>query len=217
MPSVLLLDDHPIVTSGLTNYLSNLSDIDVIGQVHSPADAFTFLQRQQPDVVVSDMNFEKEGEGVQFLRSLHERFPTIRVVFYSMLDKVDFVRDAIVAGAKAYVIKKHGAEEVYRAICAVCDNKPYYSSELLPIVLQSNLSEKKDEVPNPLSALTPREYEVMILIAKEYSTREIAEKLFIAENTVQNHRTNLMTKLSVKSNVGIAFFAFKYGLLKGSE
>ena len=83
--------------------------------------------------------------------------------------------------------------------------------------MQSNLSEKKDEVPNPLSALTPREYEVMILIAKEYSTREIAEKLFIAENTVQNHRTNLMTKLSVKSNVGIAFFAFKYGLLKGSE
>jgi len=212
MTSVLLLDDHPIVTNGLSAYLTSLSDIEIIGKVSSPADALSFLQRYQPEVLVSDMSFGDQVEGVRLLISLRERFPGIRVVFYSMVEKSDHVRDAILAGARAYVLKKYGAEEVYRAICAVRDNGIHYSPELVPILVQSGTSAQKDEELNPLSALTQREHEVMVLIAKEYSTREIAEKLFIAESTIQSHRTNLMTKLGVKSNVGIAFFAFKYGL-----
>lgn len=217
MTSVLLLDDHPATANGLSIYLLSASDIEVVGQVRTPADALTFLQRQQPDVLVSDMCFDKQVEGINLFLSVRQQFPNIRVVFYSMIDKSNIVRDAVVAGAQAYVLKKYGEEKVHQAIQAVLANELYYSPELVPILVQATMSNSKDEEPNPLSALTQREREVMVLIAQEYGTGQIAKKLFISESTVQNHRTNLMTKLDVKSNVGIAFFAFKYGLLKGAE
>lgn len=214
MTTVLLLDDHPLIVSGLATHLATKPNIDVVGQVYSPTDALAFLQQNEVDVLVSDMSFNTSVEGTQLMLSIREKHPNLNVIFYSMIEKVNEVRDAILAGAKAYVLKKYNADAVYEAIVAVRNNQMYYSPELVPILARTPAPAiQPDEQPDPVRALTPREREVMTWIARELPNREIAQKLFLSESTIQSHRVNLMTKLGVTSNVGIAYFAFRYGLV----
>lgn len=215
MTSVLLLDDHPLIVSGLAAYLSSRADVDVIGQVYSPEQALTFLEKTPADVLVSDMSFDNTAEGIELMLALREKHQNVRVVFYSMIEKADEVRQVIVAGANAYVLKKYDADEVYRAIQAVRKRQLYYSPELVPILAQAQApAAPSDEQPEQVRSLTQREREIMECIADGLSTKKIAEQLFIADSTVQTHRSNLMTKLNVDSNVGIIHYAFKYGIVK---
>ncbi len=132
-----------------------------------------------------------------------------------MIEKPTDVREAVLAGAKGYILKRYDADEVGRAIRAVLrPNGQYYSPELVPILAQMPpTAAQHDQQPNPLRTLTAREREVMLLIARELAISQIAGQLSLSESTIHSHRTNLMTKLGVTSNVGIAHFAFKYGLL----
>jgi DNA-binding NarL/FixJ family response regulator len=213
---VLLLDDHPLIVSGLAQFLAPDPDFEVVGKVHTPAEAFRLLKTTPVDVVVSDMHFEDNPlTGTAFMLQARTLYPHLKVVFYTMLEKGADVREAILAGARGYVLKRYDADDVGRAIRTVCLGKPYYSPEIVLVLAQlPPPPTQTDEEPNPLRTLSPREKEVMILLARGLTISQIAQQLPISESTVHTHRTNLMSKLSVTSNVGIAHFAFKYGLLE---
>ncbi|AQG78550.1 response regulator transcription factor [Spirosoma montaniterrae] len=214
MTNILILDDHPIVVSGLALYLQNKDDLTVVGKVHSPHDAIQFLRTQPVDVLVSDMHLDSDLTGTDVLVRIKQAHPSIKVVFYTMIEKNNDVREAILAGAEGYVLKKYDADEVYRAIRTVRHNKQYYSPELVHILVRaSSGADARDEEPQALRNLTNREREVMVLIARDVPNGEIAQKLSVSESTINSHRANLMQKLDVRSNVGIAHFAFKYGLI----
>lgn len=214
MTSVLILDDHPLIVSGIAHYLHDKEDISVVGKVHSPQEALRFLAGQTADVLVSDMHLDSDLGGTDLLLQIKQKHPGIKVVFYTMVEKSDDVREAIVAGAEGYVLKKYDADEVYRAIRSVRSNRQYYSPEVVHILVKTPASAaESDEDPPALRNLTLREREVMVLIARDVPNGQIARKLSVSESTVNSHRANLMQKLNVRSNVGIAHFAFKYGLL----
>lgn len=214
MTTVLLLDDHPLIVSGLSQFLSTTHAAEVVGQVHTPQQALAFLQKNPVDVLVSDMHFDGEMNGIKLLLNSKELYPGLKVVFYTMIEKTNDVREAILAGADGYVLKKYNADEVGKAISAVQANRTYYSPELVHILVKPPQSATKtDEQHEPLRNLTPREREVMIRIAREWPSSRIATDLSLSESTINSHRANLMAKLGVTSNVGIAHFAFKYGLL----
>ncbi|MBO0933837.1 response regulator [Fibrella aquatilis] len=217
MPAtVLLLDDHPLIVNGLAHFLTNTTDLDVVGKAHAPAEALALLNTTPTDVLVSDMRFEGDSlNGTTLMLRAREKQPGLRVVFYTMIEKSTDVREAVLAGANGYVLKKYDADEIGRAIRAVLrPNGQYFSPELVSILAQLSPSAlHHDEQPDPLRAITAREKEIMLLIAREFTVGQIARQLSLSESTVHSHRTNLMTKLGVTSSVGVAHFAFKYGLL----
>jgi DNA-binding NarL/FixJ family response regulator len=212
---VLLLDDHPLIVSGLAQFLTADPDFEVVGKVHTPAEALRLLKTTPVDVLVSDMHFEENSlTGTAFMLQARALYPHLKVVFYTMLEKGADVREAILAGARGYVLKRYDADEVERAIRIVLRGGQHYSPEIVLVLAQLQPPPTQtDEQPDPLRALSPREKEVMLLIARELTIPQIARQLSLSDSTVHTHRTNLMSKLAVTSNVGIAHFAFKYGLL----
>ncbi|MBD2751850.1 response regulator [Spirosoma validum] len=214
MTTVLLLDDHPLIVSGIAQYLQDKDTINVVGKAYSLAETTRLLQKQQVDVLVSDMHLDGERSGIDLLVHIKKNYPATKLIFYTMIEKSNEVREAVLAGAEGYVLKKYDADEVYRAIRTVQANKTYYSPELVQILVRMPTSTtQKDEQPEALKSLTPRELEVMKLIAYDIPIGKIAEQLSLSESTINSHRTNLMQKLGVRSSVGITHFAFKYGLI----
>ncbi|WP_420151504.1 response regulator [Spirosoma sp.] len=214
MTNVLILDDHPLIVNGIAHYLHDKDDIDVVGKAYSLTETMQLLQKQNVDVIISDMHLEGERSGIDLLFHVKQNYPYIRVIFYTMVEKSSEVREAVLAGAEGYILKRYDADEVYKAIRIIQANKIYYSPELVHILVRLPASAaQKDEQPEALKSLTPRELEVMTLIAYDTPIAKIAEKLSLSESTINSHRTNLMQKLGVRSSVGITHFAFKYGLI----
>ncbi|MEZ0540248.1 response regulator [Fibrella arboris] len=214
MTTVLLLDDHPLIVSGLAHFLSTINQVEVAGQAHSPQEALTFLKKYPVDILVCDMHFDAGMSGIHLLLQVKEHYPTMKVIFYTMVEKTNEVREAVLAGADGYVLKRYNADDVLAAINLVHSNRRYFSPELVQILATTPESTKHtDQEYEPLRTITSREREVMMRIARDWSNSQIADDLSVSESTVNTHRANLMTKLGVRSNVGIAHFAFKYGML----
>lgn len=214
MTTVLLLDDHPLIVNGIAHYLHDKDDIDIVGKAYSLTETTRLLQKHKVDVIISDMHLEGERSGIDLLIHTKQNYPCIKVIFYTMVEKSTDVREAVLAGAEGYILKKYDADEVYKAIRTIQANKTYYSPELVQILVRLPASAaQKDEEPEALKSLTPREKEVMKLIAYDVPIAKIADQLSLSESTINSHRTNLMQKLGVRSNVGITHFAFKYGLI----
>ena len=131
MTTVLLLDDHPLIVSGLATFLGKTDSVDVAGQVYSPQEALVFLHKYPVDILVSDMHFESEMTGISLLLQVKTLYPGMKVVFYTMIEKTSEVREAILAGADGYVLKKYNADDVLLAIGLVKANRRYYSPELV--------------------------------------------------------------------------------------
>lgn len=211
MTTVLLLDDHPLIVNGIATYLREKDDIDVLGKAYNLAETKQLLQAHKVDIVISDMHLEEES-GIDLVMYIKKTYPHTKVIFYTMVEKSSEVREAVLAGAEGYILKRYDADEVYKAIRLVRANKTYYSPELVQILVRLPAAQK-DEEPEALKGLTPRELEVMKLIAHDVPIAKIAEQLKVAESTINSHKTNLMQKLNVNSSVGITHFAFKYGLI----
>ena len=215
MTTVFLLDDHPVIVNGIARYLDTMPDKDVTiaGKTGSMRETMAWLTKNKVDIIVSDMNLNGEGSGLDLLLHAKHHYPGTKVIFYTMIEKSSHVREAILAGAEGYVLKKYDADEVYRAIKTVKTNSTYYSPELVHILVRMPAATSQDEEPQALKSLTARELEIMKLIALDLSIAKIAKKLSLSESTVNTHRANVMQKLDVTSSVGITHFAFKYKLI----
>ena len=212
---VLLADDHKIFREGVRSILEKEKDIEVVGEAANGPEVIDLIEQLEVDVLVLDIDIGKPN-GIEITDMVHKKHPGTKVLILSMMGLHDFVIQALEKGAIGFLLKNTGKDEVLTAIRSVSKGDSYFSREVSEILieqLQKPSSSRKKSADIPLS---PREIEVLKLIALEFSNSEIAEKLFISIRTVDTHRRNLLEKLGVKNTAGLVKFAIQKGLVDES-
>jgi two-component system, NarL family, response regulator NreC len=205
---VLLADDHPVFRQGLRALLER-EKFDVVGEASDGLEAIAAAERLQPQVVVIDLAMPALN-GVDAVREIVKRVPRAKAVLLTMHTEEYHVLEALRAGAKACVSKGQAAEHLLQAIKDVCAGGVYLSPHVSGAVVQAYLA--KTELP--YDPLTPRERQVLQLIAEGKTTKEAAAVLDVSVKTAETHRTNLMEKLDIHSTAGLVRYAIRRGLLQ---
>lgn len=206
---VLIADDHGIVRSGLRILLESLGDIDVVAEAADGVEARNLAIEHRPDLAILDIKMP-EMNGLQATREIREQAPEVAVLILSMHDEDRYLFEALKAGASGYVLKRAADTDLMHAIEAVRRGEPFLTPEAQQALIKDVLGE--GEARN--QELTPREQEVVILVAEALNNREIAAKLELAEKTVENHRSNAMKKLGMRDRVELVRYAIRRGLIE---
>jgi two-component system, NarL family, nitrate/nitrite response regulator NarL len=193
---LMLVDDHPLVRDGLRARLEAAPGLRVVAEADSADAAVELAPRAAPDLVLMDIGL-RGANGIEATRRLRALLPALRVVVLSMHDNAEYVREALRAGAGGYVLKDSPAEEIVEAIHAVMAGGQYLSAGLAAA----------SQRPSGDEGLTPREREVLALIAEGLSSRDIGERLAMGVRTVETHRTNLRRKLDLPSAAALVRYA----------
>ncbi|MCS7084624.1 MAG: response regulator transcription factor [Bacteroidia bacterium] len=213
---VVITEDHNITLEGVKFLLSTMERVEIVGDAASGRDLFVLLERiSPPDVVLMDIRLP-DGSGIDFTKQIIQKYPSVRVVALSMHDEEAYIVNMLQAGASGYVLKNTTRDELRRCIEQVASGTPYFGSKIAEVVLAKYMAPpKSDDSPRSVSpdVLSKREIEILKLVGQEYTTQQIAEKLFISPRTVENHRSKIMQKLDVKSTVGLIKYAIKHGLI----
>jgi DNA-binding NarL/FixJ family response regulator len=209
MITVLLVDDQNLIRQGLKALLELEPDLEIVGEAENGEAAISLVATLQPNVVLMDIRMPIM-DGVAATREIQEQFPNIKILVLTTFDDQEYVTAALHNGAIGYLLKDTPSEELAAAIRAV--DKGY--TQLSPGIVKKLLTQfppltptRLSSVPSSLAELTPREKEVLLLIATGANNREIAKKLYISEGTVKNHVTNILTRLSLRDRTQAAIFA----------
>jgi two-component system response regulator NreC len=208
---VLIADDHQIVREGLRSMLEKEVGIEVIGEAGEGRTTLRLARDLTPDVIIMDVAMP-DLNGIEATRQIVAEFPTIKVIALSMHDDRRFILNMIKAGAKGYLLKDSAFKDLAKAIRVVFANKTYLSSEIADIVVKDYLATSTSDDSSAFYLLSPREREVLQLIAEGKTTNQIAEHLHISMKTVETHRAQLMTKLKVKGVAELTKYAIREGL-----
>jgi DNA-binding NarL/FixJ family response regulator len=211
---VLLVDDHALFLRGLADVLSGVADLDVVGTAADGAEAVERAAETIPDVVLMDVRMPGIG-GIEATRRIRNAHPAMRVLILTVSEDEEDLFAAVRAGAAGYLLKELPIEEVADAVRAVSRGRALLSPLMAPKLLSefNVLSRRLEEQHGGGPRLTGRELEVLRLVAKGMSNRDIANELVIAENTVKNHVRNILEKLQVRSRMEAAMFAVREKLV----
>ncbi len=207
---VHLIDDHKIVLDGLNAVLKIDNDIEVIGSSLSGIGVYDELKNNNIDVVIMDINMP-DIDGIDLLKEFQEKGKTFEIVVLSSHEDIKIVKEVLKLGAKSYLTKSNAGEKITEAIKKVYRGEQFFSEDIKEKMLVS-FTNNEIESENKKS-ITKRELEVLKLVVKEYTTKEIGQELFISNNTVDTHRKNIMKKLEVKNTVGLVKYALKNELV----
>ncbi len=207
---ILLVDDHQLFLDGIKLILRNAKNLVIKGEAHNGVEGLQFLEKNQVDLVITDVNMP-EMSGTEFTIKVKELYPEIKVLVLTQSDEKSVINQIIESEAEGYLLKTIDKEHLIFAINKIINNGAYYCNEMAEIMM-SNLKYKKNEVVH--EGLTERETEILKLICMEYSTIEIAEKLFISDRTVDTHRANILKKLKIKTVVGLVKYAIENNIYK---
>ena len=208
---IVLADDHQIVRDGIRMLIESTEGLEVVGEAADGREAVSLCAAQKPDVALLDVGLPGLN-GVEAARQIREQTPRTRVVALSMLHEAQYVRRMFQAGAQAYLLKDCAFEELVRALDAVRAGKTYVSPSISGVVIDDYLRDVRPAGSETLSKLTPREREVLQLVAEGRSTKQIAADLFVSVKTVETHRQNLMRKLEIFSVAELTKLAIREGL-----
>jgi DNA-binding NarL/FixJ family response regulator len=206
---VLIADDHGIVRSGLRMLLESEEGIDVIAEAADGDEALQLAVAEQPDLAILDVKMPGLN-GLEATRAIRAEAPDVAVLILSMHDEERYLFEALKAGASGYVLKRAADSDLTDAIRAVERGEPFLTPEAQQALIRDVLGggEARDD------DLTPREEEVVKLVAEAHNNREIAELLGLAEKTVENHRSNAMRKLGMRDRVELVRYAIRRGLVE---
>jgi DNA-binding NarL/FixJ family response regulator len=206
---VLIADDHGIVRSGLRLLLEREPDIEVVGEASDGAEARELAIAERPDLAILDVRMPKLT-GLQATREIREQAPEVAVLILSMHDDERYLFEALKAGASGYVLKRQADQDLLDAVRAVERGEPF----LTPDAQRTLIRDVLDRGTEAADELTPREQEVVKLVAEAHTNREIAEILHLAEKTVESHRANAMRKLGMRDRVELVRYAIRSGLIE---
>lgn len=203
---LFLTDDHEILIGGLVKIIESEPDLEVVGSAGTVSETMDQLTQKKVDLLITDYNLPDE-DGLTLVRKAKRKYPEMKVLVLSMHDEAHLVKEILKEGIDGYLIKKDSQAELINAIYAIKSGKTYLSSEINSILIKglSNAGETR--------LLTDREREILKLIAKEFTNRQIAEELFISERTVETHRKNIFRKTGTNNLVGLIKFAYANNLI----
>ncbi len=202
---VMLVDDHRIVREGLAYMLDSTENVTLVGEAGSGAELFAVLEEIQPEVILLDVHMP-DMSGLEVLDLLRRRYPDIKVIMLSMHDQAAYVQQAIQMGALGYLLKSTGLEELVRAIELVATGRPFIQGELAS-ALVTPLADP--DIPH----LSPRELEVLTLLARGDENKQIARQLEISEATVKTHIKALYGRLGVRNRAEATATSLRLGLI----
>ena len=206
MISLLLVDDQNLIRQGLRALLELEPDLVVVGEAENGAIAIDRVKELQPNVVLMDIRMPVM-DGVTATKQICSEFPNVNILVLTTFDEDTYVTAAIKNGAKGYLLKDTASEEIAAAIRAVALGYTHLAPGMIDKVISSQIDKKEAILPPELAELTPRELEILKLIAAGSNNREIAGQLYISEGTVKNHVTNILTRLNIRDRTQAAILA----------
>jgi len=209
--TILLVDDHAILRDGLRAILQNEPDIEVIGEAASGRQALELVGKLSPDVIVMDVGMP-DLNGVEATRQIVSADPKIRVIALSAYGEKQFVLAMLQAGAAGYMVKAEAGDELVRAIHAVNSGHRYLSSAVAGAVVDTCMRQMPGDSEGVCGVLSCREREILQLLAEGRTSKQIATRLHIAENTVEVHRRNIMQKLNLHNIAELTKYAVRQGI-----
>ena len=212
---VLLADDHTLVRAGICSLIKNMEGTEVIAEAGDGREALRLVRTHRPDVVLMDVAMPGLN-GLEATARIAKKFPHVRVIILSMHINEEYVLQALRAGAAGYLVKGADAAELEIAIRAVARGETYLSPTVSKHVVTDYIQRISGETTS-LELLTPRQREVLQLIAEGYSTKKIASTLKISVKTVETHRMQLMERLDIHDIAGLVRYAIRVGLVKPDQ
>jgi two-component system, NarL family, response regulator NreC len=209
---VLIADDHKIIRDGLKALVEKESGMEVIAEAESGREAVHLVQKQHPNVVIMDVSMP-DMNGIEATRKIMEETPGVRVIALSMHTDRQFILDMLEAGACGYVLKDRAFEELTTAIRQVARGNTYICSKVAGVVVTGYLDKTPGSSHAASSILSPREHEVLQLLAKGMKAKVIAVRLNVSVKTIETYRRNIMDKLKLRSIAELTKYAVREGLV----
>ena len=212
---ILIADDHGVIRAGLRALLAGFLGIEVVGEAVDGRDVLKKAVELKPDIALMDLSMPEMG-GIEATRQLSRIVPNVRVLILSVHEDEGLLKEAIRAGASGYIIKRAVEAELIHAIQVVARGDMYVHPSMTRVLL-SDLSPTPQRVISEVETLTLREIDVLRLLARGYTNRQIAEQLSLSIRTVEGHRANLSSKLGLRSRVDLINYAEEHGLLDNNK
>jgi DNA-binding NarL/FixJ family response regulator len=206
---ILVADDHPIVRSGLKKVLDAQPDLEVVAEAEDGAEAVKKALSGDVDLAILDVSMPKTT-GIQAAEELHKRRPELRLLMLSMYDSEQFLFQSLKAGASGYVLKSDADHDIVEAVRRTMRGQSF----LYPSAVSSLVKDVVERGNEDFEVLTPRELQVLKLIAEAYTSKEIAKELVISVKTVERHRQNILDKLGMSDRVELTRYAIRRGLIQ---
>ncbi|HEY0652384.1 MAG TPA: response regulator transcription factor [Chryseosolibacter sp.] len=211
---IFIADDHTLFRKAMVNLIKTFENVAEVKDAENGKELLTLMKYQQPDVAIVDLQMPVM-DGTETCENIFSKYPEVKVIVLTMHDSEKYILHMMEMGVHAFLLKNTEPEELEHAINAVIE-KDFYHNDLVASVLRKNLRDKK-QGHRPTFAtfeLSEREKEIVMLVCQEMTIKEIGQKLNLSENTVRNHRTNIMEKVGVNNMVGLVKYAYDTGLVK---
>lgn len=205
MIKVLICDDHQLMIDGLRLILGEIEGVEVVGECYNGQEAIDWLSTRKADVILMDINMPVL-DGIKACKIISAENPYSSVIYLSMINQIEIFQVLLESGAKGFLLKNSSSAEVESAIKKIAAGELHFDPKLF------NLATERKSPTYFIPKLTKREKEILRLIINEYTSQEIADKLFISLGTVETHRRNLISKMGVKNTAGLVRMAIEYKL-----
>ena len=210
---ILVADDHPIVRSGLRKLLNAKPDLEVVAEAENGAEAVEKAMAEDIHLAILDVSMPRMT-GIQAAAQLHKRKPELRLLMLSLYDSEQFLFEALKAGAAGYVLKSSADEDIVEACRKTMRGEAFLYPSAITSLVREYVERKGSETTSSIEILTPRELEVLKLIAEAHTSKEIAAELVISVKTVERHRQNILDKLGMRDRVELTRYAIRRGLIQ---
>jgi DNA-binding NarL/FixJ family response regulator len=212
---ILIVDDHPFMRAGLAGLIDRQPDMIVCGEAGTPAEAFREFPKCKPELVLTDLTMPGRS-GLEFIKDLRATEPGLAVLVISMHDEVVHAERALRAGARGYIMKEAGGENLLAAIRQVLRGEVYLSPRMSARILEGLSGTRPRGSSSPIEKLTDREFEIFQLIGQGKSTRDVAEQLHLSTKTVDVHRSHIKEKLDLKDVTALMRHAVRWVETQGT-
>lgn len=210
--TIVLADDHAMLREGIKTIINEAEDLEVVGEASDGLMLLKLLKQRTPDMVILDVAMPKL-RGLEAAMEIHKQFPQIAILFLSMHKSREYLHKAMASGARGYVVKEDSGRDLLKAIRTIRRGGSYLSPMMMKTFSEDPLALFRKRQSWSQDPLTPRQRQILQLIADGKTSKEIARILFISIHTVHNHRKHIKEKLSIRSNAELIKYALKHGYI----